>query len=77
MTLDEAEAEMELERRFLQEATWEYRRSIWPRRCYKSRRWMWMDHHWRMTKTFGGIVGVFEEVRWLHREIGTHIKLTL
>ncbi len=77
MTLDEAEAQAELDQRFFREAVWRHCFSMLPRRCYLSGRWLWGSRHFRLSMTtFGSIGSTFETVHWLHRDEGMLIKLS-
>lgn len=61
---------------FFNKAEWRYTVSWFPHRCYVSQRLLW-GRHFKLVRTFGGIGGVFAEVRWLHRDVGMQIRLMM
>jgi hypothetical protein len=57
------------------EERWDYRLPLFPRRCAISRKWLWLNRHYKLTSVQYEFTEPFGKTRWLHREIGMHIKL--
>lgn len=77
MTLEESDDYQSLEQHLLEDASWHYRTPLWPHRCHASGRWLWFGKHWLLRVRYASLTEVFYESRWLHREVGTQIKLTI
>lgn len=75
MTLDESDDWDQLNDLFIKRAIWEYRFVIFPKRCARSNKLLWLEKHWRLRVRWAGLTEVFYQQCWLHRDVGTHIKL--
>jgi len=59
---------------FEQRAELQYTWSLWPRRCYRTRRWIW-GLAVRAEATWTGPGDPIVECRWLHRHEGLIMML--
>ena len=59
---------------FERRARFEYRWSLWPRRCYRSQRWIW-GRGVLATAVWTGPGDPITECRWLHRDEGLLMHL--
>lgn len=59
---------------FERRARFEYRWSVWPRRCYRSKRRIWGPAV-RAMAMFTGPGEPIMEQRWLHRDQGVIVRL--
>jgi hypothetical protein len=64
-----------LKRQWYEGANAELRFSLFPRRCYETKKWLWLKRAYRLGKRFSSYGGDFVETRWIDEQTFVLMRL--